>query len=233
MSTRTAIDWTAIKARIEESQAAMDQNLVVEGDRLRQVFCDRAWQLATRSAVSDRPRDAWPALTFSVGGERYCIALTSAVEVLRCACLAPLPGAPPQLLGVVNVRGQICSVLDLARLLELPESGESTRQYAVLVRHRNIDVGLAIDEVGQVATISPAEVAAASGELLALAPQYVRGRTPDGVAILDMDAIFSHPVFLSGRESAARSTTGSGDYSTATSLAALQVPGPKFFGDHS
>jgi purine-binding chemotaxis protein CheW len=155
MSTRQRIDWNSVRARLRDSQAAIEQDLtVVAGRRLEEVYHDRARQFAARSTAVAEHSNAWPALVFAVGNERCCIATTSVVEVLRCAKCSPVPGAPAQLLGVINVRGQICSVLDLARILELPAAAGRSPGYIVLVRQGGAEVGLRVDEIEQIEMVS-------------------------------------------------------------------------------
>ena len=55
-------------------------------------------------------RGAW--LGFSLKGQRYAVSLASVREVIRPGGITPVPGAPEDVLGIVNLRGQIVPVLD-------------------------------------------------------------------------------------------------------------------------
>jgi hypothetical protein len=57
------------------------------------------------------------ALLLPVGPERYALALTGIREVVLSPAVEPLPGAPPAVLGVMNLRGEVVPVLDTAVLL--------------------------------------------------------------------------------------------------------------------
>ena len=59
------------------------------------------------------------AIVLSLGEDRYGIELTDVREVVPEPFLTPLPGAPPAVLGVVNLRGEVVPVLDTAALLGL------------------------------------------------------------------------------------------------------------------
>jgi len=52
-------------------------------------------------------------LRFRVGHEWYAIDVTHVVEVLRLMAITPLPDAPPHVLGVITMRGQVVQVVDL------------------------------------------------------------------------------------------------------------------------
>jgi purine-binding chemotaxis protein CheW len=59
------------------------------------------------------------ALLLPLGAEWYAVELATVREVLRRPEITPLPGAPPTVLGVLNVRGEVVPALDTAALLEL------------------------------------------------------------------------------------------------------------------
>jgi purine-binding chemotaxis protein CheW len=59
------------------------------------------------------------ALLLPVGAEWYAVELATVREVLRRPEITPLPGAPPTVLGVLNVRGEVVPALDTAAVLGL------------------------------------------------------------------------------------------------------------------
>lgn len=73
----------------------------------------------SRPRAEPGPSRAGEALTFLLGGETYGIALPDLSGAMPLAGLAPVPGWPPELLGVVNRRGTLTPVLDARRLLGL------------------------------------------------------------------------------------------------------------------
>jgi len=54
--------------------------------------------------------------------------------VLPFAPCAPVPGAPPQFLGVINLRGELRAVVDLARLLVPSADGNSDSEFVLMLR---------------------------------------------------------------------------------------------------
>jgi purine-binding chemotaxis protein CheW len=156
---------------------------------------ERARSLAQCSHANAKPARELPALAFTVGGERFCLALPAVAEVMRFTGCAPLWGAPPELLGVINVRGQIRSVLDLCRILGLSREGDPSHGYIVLVRHAGLEIGLRVDEVEQIDRYDLDASAAPDNNVVATYSDYVRQRTAGGRAVLDVDSLFSHPLF--------------------------------------
>jgi purine-binding chemotaxis protein CheW len=195
-ATRRRIDWDAVKRRVSENQAALEPGGQAAGDaRLEEVRRERARQLAARRATPAAAADTWPALVFTLGTHRLCLALEVLIEVLPCARCAALPGAPPELLGVINVRGRICSVLDLARLLEMPAAEGPAGGYIVLMRLGEIEVGLRVDQVELIEPVSLSTSTVAGGMAIG---QYVLGLTGDRLGVLDPQKILSHPVLKPG-----------------------------------
>lgn len=210
MSPTMALDWKAAKAQVAENQAAIEQNFDVASDQRReQVYRERARQLAARKTTVAQCVPAWAALAFRVGDERFCLPTAAVVEVLRYAGCTPIPGARSELLGVVNIRGNVCAVLDLVQLMELPECGDRPAGNVVLVRNGGIEVGLRVDEVDQIAMLAESEMKSTGGDFGGLSARFVQGRTADGVGLLNLDAILSHPVFHPGRPTAIRQAADS------------------------
>lgn len=101
-------------------------------------------------------------LLVRLGGVPYALPIGRVLEVIRPRQWTPIPGAPPVALGLINVRGMVCTVLDLARLLrdmaprddagaERDDSVAFTRgdraASVVLLEHRGRAVGVAVDVV--------------------------------------------------------------------------------------
>ena len=190
MNTRKNIDWQSVKSRLQESQASLAASLVaVAGDKLEQVYLQRARQFATRSAAPGKQSDTSRVLTFTVGTERLGIELAAAAEILPYAKCSPIPGADPQLLGVINVRGRICSVLDLARILELPDAAASDRGYIVLVRHEGVQVGLKVDQVDQVEMVSSETSNNLDCDANGRGARQVSGQNGQRATLLNVEAI--------------------------------------------
>lgn len=190
------IDWDQVKSRLVAGPAStgVDGSYGQSAD-LDELFAQRSRQLAVRPVSDAGLQAARRGLVFRVAGERLAIDVRWLVEVLPFTRCALLPGARIELLGAINVRGHICSVLDLARILDLPIKDDRPAGYIVLFRRGTAEVGLRVDGVEQVAPIAVCETGAARGEGDGWASQYLLSRTPGGAGVLDLEAVCSHPVF--------------------------------------
>lgn len=85
----------------------------------------------------------------SLGGELYAIELRSVREVFEVEAITPVPGMPPALVGVANLRGVVVPLIDLRVLLGLPVTG-SPPSFAVVVRHGTRQVGVLVERVPEI-----------------------------------------------------------------------------------
>ncbi len=77
-------------------------------------------------------------------------------EVLRWQTLTAVPLAPPAVRGLINLRGQIVSVIDLRRRLNLPDRQQQGGSH-LIVKTGDEVVSLAVDEMGNVETVEESQ----------------------------------------------------------------------------
>lgn len=81
---------------------------------------------AQTSARADAPVPVTDALVFTVGDEHHAIVLRSVREVVTAAEVAPVPGSPGWLLGMVNLRGDVVPVVDSGQALSASTTAPPT-----------------------------------------------------------------------------------------------------------
>jgi purine-binding chemotaxis protein CheW len=87
-----------------------------------------------------------------VASEVYAMPVENVVEVAVLGDLAPVPGSPPELLGVRNMRGTILPVVDLALLLKVPRMAPPSR--LVVTEAAGRQIGFAVDSVYEVSELA-------------------------------------------------------------------------------
>jgi len=137
------VDFAALHRRLDEAEARLSGG---------QDEAQRAEILAARAAAIARSRDgaraeSVPVLVFTVGGERYAIAIEAVGQVLEAKGLWPLPAAPPWLLGAMVARARVVPVLDLRQLLGLEGGGMSDLSRVVVVETEGDAFGLAVESL--------------------------------------------------------------------------------------
>jgi purine-binding chemotaxis protein CheW len=103
-------------------------------------------------------------LGFLVAGEEYAIGILRVREILEFDTVTRVPATPPSIRGVINLRGRVVPVVDLAVKLGLPES-PITKRTCVVVVEVDLDgqrtvMGVLADSVSQVLDLPPSEIQA-------------------------------------------------------------------------
>jgi purine-binding chemotaxis protein CheW len=102
-------------------------------------------------------------LTFAIAGETYGIDILAVQEIKAYIPSTPLPNAPPTMCGVINLRGVIIPILNLRRMLGLPEAIFGKYNVIIVVRLRGKVSGLVVDSVADVIDIAASDVHAPPG----------------------------------------------------------------------
>ncbi len=188
---RKEIDWEEVRARLRQGEMALERVSAPDPQKVEAVYRRRAAQLAGRPARAGAVSPPLSVLAFSLGEERYGIELTALAEVAPFAGCTPLPGASPEALGVVNARGEVRPVVDLARLIGLPEGGASG--HVLFLRREG--AGLRVGRVEEVRQVRPEELTAPGEGGVDLPIRCVKGLVPKTLILLDIEAILEHPIF--------------------------------------
>jgi len=139
-------------------------------------------------------------LSFLACDETYAIPVDYVRSVMTLSSYTPIPCTPDFVPGAFNVRGQVYPVIDIRRFLALPVEQDHVYQRAILVEASALQVGLAVDEVCEVAGVLPEDLSPASGARLSVDERCVRGITPDLTVILDLSRIMEDPRFIVNEE---------------------------------
>lgn len=137
---------------------------------------------------------------FGVSDQIYGLPILAVQEVLREAQIEPVPGAAPQVLGVINLRGNVITVLDLRLRLGFPAPAAGAESRIVVVDHRGESFGLLVDRVADVRKVIDAAVKPAPNVGAGNSSARVHGvYTRDGelVTLLDPGSLIEETHFLS------------------------------------
>jgi purine-binding chemotaxis protein CheW len=116
--------------------------------------------------------------TFWVDGLFFGVGVECVQEVLRYQHLTVVPSAPEAIQGLINLRGQIVTALDLRCRLGLPPRADDALPMNVIVRSRGEVVSLLVDDIGDVITV---ETSGGSGLSLEPTPANVPSTVQDAV----------------------------------------------------
>ena len=199
MTPRPPADWSEIRRRIEAVHAATDRGATLTAEEERHLLQSRALALA---AVPDGgPRgETLEAVEFELAGESYAIALAQVREVGPLHDLTPVPGTPAFVLGIINLRGVIRTVIDLKKFFDLPDAGLTQLNQILLLEHEDLQLGILADTIRGVRHIPLADLQPALPTLTDIRADYLRGVTGDRLVVLDAAKLLTDPRLLVDEE---------------------------------
>lgn len=142
-------------------------------------------------------------VTFSLADETYAIDVLQVQEVLKLTDIAPVPGVPDYILGIINLRGDVVTVIDARRRMMLPERELDDASRIVIIDVDNQNVGILVDSVAEVVQISPDAVDPAPAVGNDQTSRFILGvtSTAEGLTILiDINKLLSDDEWASIRE---------------------------------
>ena len=160
------------------------------------ILKDRAKALARRPKSADAEEDFLQVVEFVVADERYAVESARIREVYRMKELTPLPCTPPFVLGIINVRGQIVSVIDIKKFFGLPEKGLTDLNKVIIVRSGDMEVGLLADAIVGSRRIPTAGIHPPLPTLTGIGADYLTGVTGEGLVVLDVGRILSDEAII-------------------------------------
>ncbi|KQX68064.1 chemotaxis protein CheW [Angustibacter sp. Root456] len=93
--------------------------------------------------------------TFTLDGHVYGVDVDRVQEVLRSQPRTRVPLAPPAVAGLVNLRGQVLTAIDLRTRLGLSERGDGVEPMVVVIRVAGEPISLLVDSIGDVVDVDP------------------------------------------------------------------------------
>ena len=184
--------------RANNSLDHMDINAILE---------NRAKKLSQLPENEKDADDNFHALTFMIGDERYAVDIQRVREVHPLNRLSRVPCTPDFVIGAVNIRGHIYSVLDIVRFMGLSSSSLPESVYILLVQgnisHEKepLETCIISHNVPQVVRIPLYDIQPPSTTISGDAQMYVRGVLDDMTIILDLERILEDPKLIVDEES--------------------------------
>ena len=100
-------------------------------------------------------------VTFKLDEETYGINVMQIQEALRYTEIAPVPGAPDYVLGIINLRGNVVTVIDTRKRFGLSEAEVSDHTRIVVIEVDSQVVGILVDSVAEVVYLRQSEMESA------------------------------------------------------------------------
>lgn len=116
-------------------------------------------------------------VTFRLGDEKYGINVMQVQEVLRVAEIAPVPGAPSYVLGIINLRGNVVTVIDTRNRFGLMSKDPDDNSRIVIIETESHIIGILVDSVAEVVELRASDIETAPNVGNEDTSRYIQGVT--------------------------------------------------------
>lgn len=110
----------------------------------------------SKNNISEDPVLQW--VTFKLAGETYGVNVMQVQEVLRYSEIAPVPGAPAYVMGIINLRGNVVTVIDTRHRFGLTNGEVTDNTRIVIIEAEKHVVGIMVDSVAEVVYLRQSEI---------------------------------------------------------------------------
>ena len=185
--------WGEIRRRIEQLDLRPRASAAED---LAALWHRRAIELAE---APDRDLEAGELLTLvllRLGADRYAVPITSVREILRVGRLTPVSTAPAFVLGVINLRGVIMTVLDLRVVFGLEPGPVGTEARILIAEGGGLVVGILVEQVEEIVALPATQVKPPLSPAKGLVEDYIVGIAAHGeqmVVLIDLEKVLGNP----------------------------------------
>jgi purine-binding chemotaxis protein CheW len=133
-------------------------------------------------------------VTFKLDNETYGINVMQVQEVLRYTDIAPVPGAPLYVLGIINLRGNVVTVIDTRSRFGLASADVNDATRVVIIEAEKQVIGILVDSVAEVVYLRRSEIDNAPNVGTEESTKFIQGvsnRENELLILVDLDKLLS------------------------------------------
>jgi len=188
---KKTMEGSELNSRMEAARLAIEKGWEPDPDEKKKILKARAKALAQESKGKETAEIYIEVVEFLLAYEKYGIESSYVREIYPLKELTPMPCTPPFVLGVINVRGQILSVIDIKKFFDLPEKGLTDLNKVIILQSDRMEFGILADVVLGVRNVLLSELQPSLPTLTGIREDYLKGVTGEQVVILDAEKLLS------------------------------------------
>jgi purine-binding chemotaxis protein CheW len=175
----------------EKSESVMAKPFEVAPEEKRAILRSRAKRLSQEIESKGTGEEYFEVLEFLLAHETYAIETMFVREVYPMTELTPLPCTPAFVFGLINVRGQILTVMDMKKFFDLPERGITNLNKVIVIRKDAMELGILADEIIGIKSIFGDDIKPPPATITGIGAEYLKGVTEDRLIVLEADKVLS------------------------------------------
>ncbi|MCE5272834.1 chemotaxis protein CheW [bacterium] len=161
--------------------------------RTESVLKERARALARQEQSHRRPQKQLSVVMFQLAQEDYAVETRFVRQVHPLKELTEIPGTPDFVLGVVNIHGEILSLVELKKFFGLPERGLTDLNKILVLEDGRMEFGVLADEVHGTRLLDADQIRPPGSSLNGIGDKYLLGVTPERIIVLNAAKLLSDP----------------------------------------
>jgi purine-binding chemotaxis protein CheW len=193
---------------IENSIFKVDDNIQIDyskrlistPERRKEILKSRALELAKEQRQEENSEQIISVVEFLLADEKFGIELIYIREIYPLKEITFLPCVPAFVLGIINARGQIISVINLKKFFDLPEKGLTSLDRILIINDSKMGFGVLADDIIGIRSIPVEEIQASLPTLKGIRDEYLKGITKDRLIILDIQKLLSDKKIIVNEE---------------------------------
>jgi purine-binding chemotaxis protein CheW len=167
-----------------------------DADAVKRILAERARVLAQGEGAGEIPIDTCEILEFEMGTERYGIEVSEIREVLPLQQYTSLPCTPSFIFGIINVRGEILSVVDLKKFFGMPDQGITNQNKVIILDNGSMTFGILVDLIVGVRYVDTEGLIPLPPTISSIGEEHLLGMMADGLIVLDGEKLLGDPRIL-------------------------------------
>jgi purine-binding chemotaxis protein CheW len=185
------IDWAGVHRQLDAVREIVEERWAPGPEETRRILKARAAALAQPPDGEATSGEHIELIEFALAYETYGIESSFVREVYPLTELTSLPCTPAFVLGIVNVRGEIVSVIDIKRFFGLPEKGLTDLNKVIVLQAGTMTFGILADEIVGVRSVAVNEIQRVLPTLTGIREDYLMGVTGERLVVLDAARLLS------------------------------------------
>jgi len=157
----------------------------------RAILRSRAKRLAREPEREGETEEYLKTVAFLLAHETYAIETPFIREVCPLTELTPLPCTPDYILGIINIRGQILTIMEMKKFFDLPEKGITDLNRIIVVEEEDMAMGILADEIIGIRNIPKSGLNPPLPTMAGTHAGYVKGIAGGGIVLLDMERVLT------------------------------------------
>ena len=131
--------------------------------------------LGLNEPTQEQYKEEYRVIAFLLNDELIGIDIKNVIKINKRLDITPVPKTPDHILGVMNLRGNIVPVVNLKKMLALPNDNDENQEFILIIDSAIGNIGLLIDQVVGAITIEKKEIQPAPINSLGIDSKYITG----------------------------------------------------------